>query len=351
VDRYRVNEGGWQGLRASRWDPPGRAAESIERRRTYVFALEQAEQMFRAAASVDSATRPPLAFYGLNQAGRAIAAAACQIETGEEWRLQGHGIHARSETLRGPLPDVEVVTDSPAGTGSFVRLSELLNSPVWQKSSGITLGKLWDCLPENRTTPIGEDDQSRRTPLYVDHLHAFGEPHPLVSVPVAYFPPWVISAADKRKVLTEYLVSFPGAYGYDSYYLIGDPSDGVPDFTAHDDGWGELMMNWEVSDGRMASTDERLRFLEARTRMYEGGLFFFPMIRAEGQSLHPLLAWWAVLYVLSMLARYQPAEWSQHIDINYSRHAVPIESLLKEAIANLPGLIAEAIDEVVRRPD
>jgi hypothetical protein len=65
----------WGRLRATRWDPPGAASESAERRRT-CFALEQAEQMFRAAAGVGPATRPLLVFYGLSQAGRAIAAAA-----------------------------------------------------------------------------------------------------------------------------------------------------------------------------------------------------------------------------------------------------------------------------------
>jgi hypothetical protein len=43
--------------------------------------------------------------------------------------------------------------------------------------------------------PPDEADTSRRTPLYVDHLGVDPDPHPLVSVPVAYFPPRVISAA------------------------------------------------------------------------------------------------------------------------------------------------------------
>lgn len=39
------------------------------------------------------------------------------------------------------------------------------------------------------------------------------------------------------------------------------------------------------------------------------------------RSLHPLMAWWAVLHALSMLARYQPAEWATHINIDDSPHA------------------------------
>jgi hypothetical protein len=61
------------------------------RRRTYTFALEQAEQMFRAAAVVGPATRPLLTFCGLSQAGRAIAVAAAAA-TADSCRLQGHGL-------------------------------------------------------------------------------------------------------------------------------------------------------------------------------------------------------------------------------------------------------------------
>jgi hypothetical protein len=64
------------------------------------------------------------------------------------------------------------------------------------------------------------------------------------------------------------------------------------------------------------------------------------------RELHPLMAWWAVLYALSMLSRYQPAAWGTLISIDNSRHAVPIERILERAINHLPALIADAITEV-----
>jgi hypothetical protein len=67
--------------------PPGAAAGDSLRRRTYVVALEQAEQMFRAATTAGAATQPLQAFYGLSQAARAIAAAAPAL-TGEDWKLR-----------------------------------------------------------------------------------------------------------------------------------------------------------------------------------------------------------------------------------------------------------------------
>src|SRR6266511_1906721 len=62
----------WQHLRALRHAPPG-GAHSGDRRKTFGSALEQAEQLLEAAATVGYAARPILLFYGLSQAGRAVA--------------------------------------------------------------------------------------------------------------------------------------------------------------------------------------------------------------------------------------------------------------------------------------
>ncbi|MHB1433527.1 MAG: YaaC family protein [Streptosporangiaceae bacterium] len=81
------------------------------------------------------------------------------------------------------------------------------------------------------------------------------------------------------------------------------------------------------------------------TRPYNGSLWLFPAAGTAGRSLHPLMTWWAVLYTLSMLARYQPAERAGHINVDYSRHAVAVESPLRRAISMVPALTAEAIDQ------
>lgn len=75
-------------LIASPWRPGptcAPAAHPHPRRRTYVMALEQAEQMFHAAHSVGPATSPLLLFYGLSQAGRAVAAAAKPVTRPDGW--------------------------------------------------------------------------------------------------------------------------------------------------------------------------------------------------------------------------------------------------------------------------
>lgn len=331
----------WTTLRATRWDPPGNARLTKDRARTYVVALEQAEQMFKAAATVGQATRPVLAYYGLNQAGRAVAAAASTVQT-DGWRLSGHGIYAKN--LQNSLPDIAITCDRPGARGSFAKLSEILDSPLWDGS--IAFRFFWDSIPETRLRPL-VDDQARRSPLYIDETSIYGDPHPLATVPVAYFPPWLISSDNRREDLDQYLDSYPGARGYHSYVRTDRGLGYVPDFSRHVDGWGELQMNWQVAeDGTSFTVDERLEFIRSITRSYCGNRYFFPAMSSTDSGLHPLMAWWAVLHSLSMLARYQPAEWSTQIDVDRSQYAVALEVLLSEALAVVPTLIAETIEQV-----
>ncbi|MFJ1701269.1 YaaC family protein [Streptomyces sp. NPDC088252] len=112
-------------------------------------------------------------------------------------------------------------------------------------------------------------------------------------------------------------------------------------------GW--LTMHWAMPSGADSAEQRRAR-LRAMTRGYAGHRYFFPATAGLPRDLHPLMAWWVVLYVLSMLARYQPAQWAKHIDIDGSRHAVPIEKILERALEQLPTLIADAIEEVAVWP-
>ena len=61
------------------------------------------------------------------------------------------------------------------------------------------------------------------------------------------------------------------------------------------------------------------------------------------------MAWWMVLFSLSMLTRYQPDVWTVMIDVNRSAHATDMEFVLETALSAVPDLIDEAID-LVQRP-
>lgn len=338
----------WDQLRSTRCKPPAAALSDPERRETYVFALEQAEQMFRAAAHVGPATRPLLTFYGLSQAGRAVAAAAKNVTSSDGWRLMGHGIHQVSRTLSGPLPEVRFFSNKPGHKGSFARLSELLGSPLWEESSSLSLNELWDCIPENRLSPLKDTGIARRTPLKVEDWNPYGQAVSLASPSVVFFPPWVVNSSG-HQAFHDYLAAFPKAQGYDSYRrLSGGEHDGVPEFMrySYEDGWGGLRMNWLLPGGPTADPTAHTRLIASITRSYNGRCYFFPAVAGSDDGLHPLMTWWAVLHTLSVLARYQPAEWSSHINIDASPHAAAIEKLLKHALTAVPRLIAETIEQV-----
>ncbi|MGW0553912.1 YaaC family protein [Streptomyces sp. NPDC002926] len=331
----------WRWLRGTRWKPPKAATADLERRETYVFALEQAEQMFRAAATVGPATQPLLIFYGLSQAGRAIMAAA--PVKGDQWRLAGHGISQDPKSFAGALADISITTSKAGSRGSFVRLSETLDSPVWADAA-VPLGKLWDCLPENRFSPLTNITDERRTALHVEDRDLYSEPHELASVSVWPFPPWVASAGNTEAV-KGYMASFPGTEGFE-YPWRGTWEEQAPDFSLDLDGWGHLTMHWKVPSGSDGSLADRRTLIHTMTRPYGRARFLVPAVGSNAKGVHPLMTWWAVLHTLSMLARYEPAQWSKHIDIDHSPHAVPLESLLEKAAGALPNLIAYILDDL-----
>ena len=72
--------------------------------------------------------------------------------------------------------------------------------------------------------------------------------------------------------------------------------------------------------------------------------YLFPALSDNVRPMHPLLAWWAVLCVLSMVARYEPRAWTAMSAINTSEEAASIEHLLDTAVRRLPRLILDVID-------
>jgi hypothetical protein len=92
-------------------------AAVLDRKATYLSALEQAEQFFKAATTAGTATMPVHLFYGLSQAGRAIVAAAANA--GSDWRLSDHGITCRGIDGSFPQPS------SPAPVAYLVHLRDL----------------------------------------------------------------------------------------------------------------------------------------------------------------------------------------------------------------------------------
>ena len=199
----------WAALRSYRARPPGRAGEG-ERREVFCAALEQAEQLFIAAEEIGYGSRPLLAFYGLSQAGRALAAAA----HADQWILQGHGITANN--LSDDLLRVSVQNSGkPGSSGSFVRLAQLLGSGTLTKP--VPIVAIWDSIPELARRPLRADlDHERRPALAVIKLELqtpsgrsdYLEGNWRYQLRVTGLPPYLILAGTAAD-LAELLASYP----------------------------------------------------------------------------------------------------------------------------------------------
>jgi hypothetical protein len=95
-------------------------------------------------------------------------------------------------------------------------------------------------------------------------------------------------------------------------------------------------------------TDIRLRaqHLEAIAPDYRGLGTNLLVPRAGGKdALSPLMLWWALLFGLSGIARYDPETWVDALAVNDSELAVPIEAALGAALEALPELILDALTD------
>ncbi len=68
-----------------------------------------------------------------------------------------------------------------------------------------------------------------------------------------------------------------------------------------------------------------------------------PAVASNQASQAPLVAWWILLYGFSMLARYQPRDWTKLLDVDSSPDAVPVEMMLATAASAIPRLLLAAL--------
>lgn len=332
----------WRHLRAMRHEPPGAAARG-SRRDTFVSALEQAEQLFRAAAQVPYASRPILIFYGLSQAGRAIIAAD-QAKSLAQWQPTGHGIKAMS--LDGPLHDILVSNQARQLNSSFLRLADVLDSPTLPRP--VPLTEIWDTLPELSDWPIENGGNRRSTPLELQSMVSPAGENPAAVVRLIGLPPDMANSVDRRAAVIEFLRAYPTL---DGYAFDDPPSNEPPRFEYYGDTRAILgtVLCWRVTTDSRGSHYLRQARIDRAATPYRAsdGRLVIPAVGGNDRPLHPLIAWWAILFSLSMVARYKPAVWTRYIGVDTSRQAVPLEVALERALDACPELILYAIRDVV----
>lgn len=309
--------------------------------------MEQCEQLLRGAANLGYASRPLNLFYGLSQAGRAITAAWSPPQFGAQnsWRLASHGITAARLDLD---PDALTVQDSgkelpdtsPKPLPSFTAVARTLGSDSLQRP--VKFVDLWAYLPEAADRPAPGDD-NRWGPLRLQPGTQVSEfPYHLRALGI-----WSHNWPNEQ--LEEWVQQGMALNDHVAMALVARYPDAPHPYTRDlemqfQTGWfgerGAVLFNVELEHA--TDTIGQHWFYDTMGTKYRGAQYWFPTV--GGQRLHPLIVWWAVLYALSMLARYEPQRWADMIRVNTSPWAVPLEHLLNAALDALPEVIFAALN-------
>ncbi|SDD86719.1 YaaC family protein [Actinokineospora iranica] len=316
----------WRQIRSFRHNPPGLAVTG-ERREVFSASLEQAQQLFSAASKVDWASRPLLLFYGLSQAGRAIAAAARSLDE-KSYLLRGHGIR---QTNLDDRPGLSALEFADTKGGSFVTLARVLNSSTL--GDGVTLGKFWQAIPELTHHPLSSSEPGF-PPLHLQQ-HPLAHDSKYISFTVTSEVLHEAVSVDSPEGVEDFLGNYP-ALRSSSKVDGGVYFNEIP-------GLFTTVRTWPIPKDRDFSA-----LLARLTIAYrdQKDLFVFPSVAGGNLPLHPLISWWAVLFALSMLARYSPASWVEYLTIDRSADAVSLELAQDLALDICPRLILRAIEVV-----
>jgi hypothetical protein len=328
----------WWKLRSLRANPPGTGGHA-SRHSTFCAAIEQSEQLFTAAAQVGYAARPLPLFYGLSQAGRALT--ACFELDDDSWLLRSHGIWA-TELVQPELWDTKL---QDRKDGSFIRVAHVLDSPTLPQAC--RLGDVWATLPALSKSLPKDAYRARALRVERDVLvsrNAFGgSPAPAMSTALA--PAWLYGLSPALEfsdlpeaAVAEELALYPSLLGFEEL-TSASPPNFHPAAVA-----GELGVRLVWKADGLTEQDRALRVDRMCLPTTDGSSWVAPAVSGNDRQLHPLVAWWAVLFALSMHARYEPAAWEQHRDIDSRVSASVIEVTLDTALLEVPRLLLAAFD-------
>lgn len=337
----------WQELRALRSQKVG-AAKSGDRRATFDAALEQAEQLFAAAARVGTATQPILLFYGLSQMGRAIAAASPFLSQ-KEYSLSGHGL-SDGELHGAAAQGLASLKIQCEAKGAFPAVAKALEASSIEEP--IPLGDLWDLLPYADRFPLPVRGKLQRlvldpesTDFALGQEAARGRLYPLpVGLQTTVRDPTQSrtivdgeSVAEEYGLLGRFLEVYPTLSGWRTTSTPGQPIPYQRGFYGHE----EYLVLPLILPKSAEQTESSA--LATRSVSYHGEQYVYPRLDSSGLPAHPFMLWWAVLYPLSRLARYYPNVWAKLTSISSDVHAAPVEFILRESLRAVPELGLRAI--------
>lgn len=310
-DDHEAEIGRLQALRAT---PPGLATD-VDRQRVFGAALQQFDELLAAGRDIGVSSAPLPTFYALSQAGRAIAAARC---SDERWDFKGHGLHIHEDTT--DIGQSVVAPQGSRGTDAFSVVGDATGSS--RLSGPVTLGALWGSLP-HLGTAVG---LGQRAPRAL-HLAPRGGHHPSTVGDLR-----IASADIDQNAWRDALKAYPAAEtaqlaDWTGYSVAGTRMELIGLYWVEDAHRGKRADIRDTTQPYLGDTDT----------------YLWPAVGQRDAVLSPLMTWWAVLLVLSQLARYAPAAWTAALDKDNSPLAVPIELGLRHAQRVLPRLVLHAI--------
>lgn len=301
-------EESWRRIRALRSRPP--AGMPPSRRTLFTSSLEQAQQQFEAATNVGFESRALNLYYGLSQAGRAIAAALTPEKVGKSPEVSGHGLRVveLSSARAKSFWQIQVRAEGNDDT-SYGRLALLLNSAPLV--TPVSIAEVWHMIPE----------------LHLDYpVGSFTEPR------------WTHKPYDRGGL------SMEGTFTLQATEEEMD-HDAAKLRLLYPDLQKAVLLKYKggsYSEDNGVRTDEAVFSCRGNTtpvRRLRSSTVLMPAVGNSLRALDPMLTWWVVLYTLSMITRYKPVLWTEIIDVNRSPLAVPLETLLSKALESVPAHI------------
>jgi hypothetical protein len=301
--------------------------------------MKQSEQFFRLSDMAGYETKPILQYYGLNQAARAIVAVSAEPRA--PWQLRGHGLTCPNLDEAKSLGEVLVV-DQGSGK-AFQFLAQHGGSPTLPTRTA--LRELWMSLPEGAAVPLGGGHQICQAAM----LSVIGmeDLRPTKSISTAALIGVTnFGVPDDRQNL---LRRFPNLHRLEPRVR--------PDGTLarlHKGGTRGSLIRLTVKQPesvpgelQLPQTMSGLELLACGEEIYANSqkltTWLIPTIASNSRALTPIVTWWALLYTLSMLARYQPSGWTKFLDIDSSPDAPAVEYVLDEAHRACVNLIAHEL--------
>jgi hypothetical protein len=300
-------------------------AEDPQRRAVFSAALRQSEELYDAARAAGPASRPLPLFYGLSQAGRAIAAAHNPDET--TWVISGHGLKV---SVGGGVDDVRTTTvkaiAGKQGNDAISSVTAAMASPPL--AGNMTLSALTAALPELSDRYQLRGDATPALEITPEEDHAL-------------LAKWWPGARGSVYVRLDDGTDFDSLM---SRYTAVDGYEVVAPVTPDANGWTRVSLSWPAPPSPEATPGTRaLRDLSDIAERVDGRWYLRPRLGAGHRAPERLLVWWALLLALSSLARYHPAEWVAALDVDSSRLAVDLEETLRIAEYETPRLISTAL--------